>query len=150
MFYWTPSYLTKPLSFIQRKCLAKLRLGCLELRLETGRWARPRLPVEDRLCQVCENQEAKIEDEIHFLFYCNRYIYERENWYNKLLIPPNFTDLAEVEKLRLILNDPNNVKLTAQHVINTLEIRSKVINQLPMFNTFHLEPHDQCLACHPL
>ena len=60
-FYSTPSYLTKPLSFIQRKFVAKIRLGCLEIRLETGRWARPRLVEESRICQVCENLDQDIE-----------------------------------------------------------------------------------------
>ena len=49
-FFDTPTYITKPLSFIQRKFLAKVRLGCLEIRIETGRYARPRLPAEARLC----------------------------------------------------------------------------------------------------
>ena len=146
----TPSYLTKPLSFIQRKFLAKLRLGCLELRLETGRWARPRLPEVDRLCQVCENLGAKIENENHFLFHCPKYQIEREKWLNKMVIPPNFTDLSEVEKLRLVLNNPENVKLTAQFVISSFDVRSKVVNKLPVFNPFHLVPHDQCPACHPV
>ena len=35
-------YLSKPLSFIQRKALAKLRLGVLSLRIETGRFERPK------------------------------------------------------------------------------------------------------------
>ena len=59
------SFLTKPLSFIQRKFLAKLRLGVLALHIETGRYHRPRLPAEDRLCKICNSGE--IEDETHFL-----------------------------------------------------------------------------------
>ena len=78
-FFETPNYITKPLSFVQRKYVAKLRLGCLELRLETGRWARPKQPVEARTCQVCENQGANIENESHFLFYCQKYRTERKN-----------------------------------------------------------------------
>ena len=62
-FFNTPTYITKPLSFIQRKFLAKVRLGCLEIRIETGRYARPRLPAEARLCQICTNVEQRIEDE---------------------------------------------------------------------------------------
>ena len=61
-FYTTPSYLSKPLSFVQRKFLAKTRLGCLEIRLETGRYSRPRLSEELRVCQVCENPEEKVEN----------------------------------------------------------------------------------------
>ena len=64
----TPSYITKPLSFIQRKFLAKIRLGCLEIRIETGRYARPRLPELSRVCQVCPNPSKKIENEFHFIF----------------------------------------------------------------------------------
>ena len=66
-FDTTPSYITKPMSFIQRKFISKLRLGCLEIRMETGRYARPRLPAEARLCQVCENENQEVEDEFHFL-----------------------------------------------------------------------------------
>ena len=42
-------YLTKPLSFIQSKFLAKLRLGVLGLRIETGRYERPRRLPEERI-----------------------------------------------------------------------------------------------------
>ena len=66
----TPVYLKKPLSFIQRKFTAKIRLGCLEIRLETVRWARPRLPEESRIRLVCPNQDKEPETELHFLFNC--------------------------------------------------------------------------------
>ena len=82
----TPSYLTNPLSFIQRKFLAKLRLGCLELRLETGRFSRPRLPEEARTCQVCPNLNQEIESEAHFLFNCQTYQTERLAWTQKLTV----------------------------------------------------------------
>ena len=38
-----PAYITKPLSFFQRKHIAKLRLGVLQIRIESGRYSRPRL-----------------------------------------------------------------------------------------------------------
>ena len=104
----------------------------------------------DRLCQVCENPGANIENENHFLFQCPEYQTERENWLNKMVIPTNFIDLSEDEKLQLVLNNPENVKLTAQFVISSFDIRSKVLNKLPVFNPFHLVPHDQCPACHPV
>ena len=37
------TYITKPLTFIQCK-MAKLRLGCLPIRQETGRFCRPKIP----------------------------------------------------------------------------------------------------------
>ena len=89
-FFSTPTYITKPLTFIQRKFLSKLRLGCLEIRVETGRYARPRLPAESRLCQVCENREEKVEDEFHFIFECKKYDQERSLWLNNIKTPANF------------------------------------------------------------
>ena len=50
----TPAYLLKPLSFVQKMFLAKTRLAALPLRLETGRYERPRLPEQDRLCPSCK------------------------------------------------------------------------------------------------
>jgi hypothetical protein len=83
----TPCYITKPMSFIQRKFISKLRLGCLEIRLETGRYARPRLPAEAKLCQVCDNENEEVEDEIHFLFHCKTLEEERSTWLNSLQKP---------------------------------------------------------------
>ena len=54
-----PAYLTKPLTFFQRKHVAKIRLGSLALRIETGRYSRPRLEIHERLCPVCT--ESKIQ-----------------------------------------------------------------------------------------
>ena len=147
-FGTTPSYITKPLSFIQRKFMAKLRLGCLEIRIETGRYARPRLPEEARICQVCENPDQEIENEFHFIFKCEKYRNERSLWINKLQIPNNFETLPPNVMLSCVLNDHNNVKLTAQYIVNIYDIRSKIVNNLPSTNNiFHLLPHDQCPAC---
>ena len=45
-----PAYVTKPLSFFQRKHIAKLRLGSLEIRIESGRFSRPHLEIHERIC----------------------------------------------------------------------------------------------------
>ena len=91
--------ITKPLSFIQRKFLGKVRLGCLENRIETGCYARPRLPAEARLCQICTNAEQRIEDEIeyHFIFECKAYDHERFLWLHKMELPKMFeTETPEI------------------------------------------------------
>ena len=148
----TPSYLTKPLSFIQRKFLAKIRLGCLEIRIETGRYARPRLTEEARTCQVCPNPQKETESEHHFLFECQLYENERKLWLTNITVPFNFTSLSPDEKFNVVLNDHINVKCTSQYIINNFDKRSKVISSLPKENSeqipvFHLLPHDQCPAC---
>ena len=94
------AYLMKPLSFLQRKSVAKLRLGVLPIRLETGRYERPILPPELRICQQCNLGVA--EDEIHFTLECPRYTILRE----KLLSYANesFQTLKSTEKLKYLLN----------------------------------------------
>ena len=55
-----------------RVSLTRLRVSAHQLRIETGRYHRPKLlPVEERLCQMC-NLSA-VEDELHFVFQCPRY-----------------------------------------------------------------------------
>ena len=63
----TPSYITMPMSFIKRKFLALSRLSNLSIRLETGRYERPRLEENLRLCQAC-NDGLSIENEFHIYF----------------------------------------------------------------------------------
>ena len=46
-----------------RSLFAQLRCGILPLRIETGRFAR--IPVEERLCELCG--ESTVEDEFHFV-----------------------------------------------------------------------------------
>ena len=52
-FGLVPAFVTKPLTFFQRKHMSRLRLGCLQLRIESGRYARPPLKLNERICQVC-------------------------------------------------------------------------------------------------
>ena len=146
----TPSYVTKPLSFIQRKFLAKLRLGCLEIRIETGRYTRPRLPEESRICLACPEPRNQIENEFHFIFECEAYQNERRSWLEKLTIPNNFSTLMQEQKLKLVLNDHNYVKLSAQFFINIYDVHSKLLvtsHRDQNIVMYHLLPHDQCPAC---
>ena len=72
-FYTTPSYISKPLTFVQQKFMAKIRLGCLDKRIETGRYAHLRLPEDARICQICHNPGQTPENEVHFLLQCEAY-----------------------------------------------------------------------------
>ena len=42
------------------KLMSKFRLGLLRLRLETGRYIRPRMAPEDRVCLICNNANVRI------------------------------------------------------------------------------------------
>ena len=124
-------YITKPISFFQRRMLAKTRLGCLPIRLETGRYSIPRLTESERICLVCRSSQNSstdpVESEIHYLFDCNAYNTERDTWYSKMTLPENFQLLGAENKLKIVLNEHCNVKHTAQFILDAYNIRSKVL-----------------------
>ena len=53
-----------------RRALTKLLTSSYRLRCETGRWERPVVPYENRMCLVCLD---KIGDEFHCLLECPRH-----------------------------------------------------------------------------
>ena len=122
-----------PMSFLARKSLAMLRSSNLALRLETGRFERPRLEEEDRICPACEDDQ--VENEEHAMFFCRAYSELRRNWLESLDIPPDFSNLELCQKFKIVLNESSNVKSTAQFIIDFYNKRSKIINQnvLPNF-----------------
>ena len=64
-------YVKLTLPFYKRKYFSMLRAGCLPLSIETGRYTKPPIPLEKRLCSLCDN--GIIEDEYHFIMQCNLY-----------------------------------------------------------------------------
>ena len=134
-FNQIPSFVTKPLTFLQKKHIAKIRLGSLELRIESGRFSRPRLEVHERICLVCKDQNLSlgldpcVETEFHFIFTCSKYNNLRNNWQENLVKPENFANMDEGSKLGIVLNMAENVKTTAQFIIDAYSMRSKSLNK---------------------
>ena len=52
-----------------RSSLTRLLCSSHRLRIETGRWVRPTIPRNNRICETCN----KLDDEYHFLLECNLY-----------------------------------------------------------------------------
>ena len=121
-------YLTMPMSFIARKFLALTRLSNLGIRLETGRYERPRLKEHLRLCPACLDR-VSVENENHVLFFCRSYEELRQPWLQNLEKPQNFMQLETSEKLKIVFNESSNVKSTAQFIIDLYDIRSKIVNK---------------------
>ena len=111
----------KPLSFVERRMISKLRLGILPIRIETARYLRPILPENQRIC-YCNSGE--VESEYYVLFTCPIYNNLREAWMKKLTIPGNFRYLPKQDQLNLVLNKPENVKHTAQYLVSLMDLRS--------------------------
>ena len=127
-FVTIPSYISKPMSFIVRKYLALTRLSNLSIRIETGRYERPKLNLNQRFCPSC-NDRAALEDEFHLIFQCVSYNEMRAIWLNKLKLPENFHLLENSEKLKIVLNKPENVKVTGQFILDAFNYRSKIVKK---------------------
>ena len=109
------------LSFIHCKFLAQLRLGALPICLETGRYERPILPIEDRLCEACADG-ISVEDEEHLIFRCVEYHSLRQVWQKKITVPEHLDHLPIEQKFKIILNDAANVKTTSQFIIDSCNL----------------------------
>ena len=113
-----------------RKNLTKLRISAHNLAIETGRYTKPqKTPIEKRTCFHCN----KVEDEHHFIFDCELYATERNN-FSKCL--QNFTTLdmhSSSESFNLImscLNGDVEVGKAVCNYINTcMAIRSQALSE---------------------
>ena len=136
------AHILKPLSFPQRRAISKLRLGVLNIRIESGRIERPRLLESERSCNVClkmfssvnysnsntlTHEYLPVENEKHYLFFCLGYCDLRFKWLNSLCQPDNFNFISTDEKLKIVLNQHENVKLTAQFILDAWDRRSKLL-----------------------
>ena len=79
-------YLTRVTKRSHLVALAKLRTSCHSLAIETGRYHKPSIPPEQRLCTSCNN--GSVDDEYHFITECQelqhfrKCLYETAGKYN--------------------------------------------------------------------
>ena len=64
-------YLTDITDFQCRRAFTRIRVGTHELRIETGRYRKPKEDIKDRICCVC--CKGLVEDEQHLLLDCISY-----------------------------------------------------------------------------
>lgn len=81
------------------KNLTKLRISAHSLLIEKGRYHRPKIPHNSRLCQTCD----LLDDEKHFILYCKKFSILRQDLFKKLNIDPS--DLNKREKESTILHN---------------------------------------------
>ena len=96
------NYLNK--SFNLRLPFTKLRISTHDLHIETGRYNKPSLPPDQRICQNC-NLNA-IENEKHFIINCPKYDILRKELFEKITTTSNsnFNILNEDEKFYHLMN----------------------------------------------
>ena len=74
-------YLSVTRNSLERKLYAELRLGCLKVRAETGRWIGEKR--SERVCMVC--MSGQVETARHSLLECRVYEDLRESWWSKVI-----------------------------------------------------------------
>ena len=106
----------------QRRILSKFRSCNLPLAIETGRYTRPKTPVNDRVCQFCDMDV--VEDETHFLIDCNFYSDLRYDLFRKtMILNINFNTFNSIEKLKVIMNDNSLQFCLANTLLNMFSRR---------------------------
>ena len=95
-------------------------MGVLGLRIETGRFERPKKTAAERICKQCDLNVP--ETEIHFLLHCPKHSHLRDNFFAQIT-SEEIANLSDSEKLRFLLNQPTMVKSSAQLILNFYDNR---------------------------
>ena len=105
--FQTEAYLYEIKDYRLRRPVAQFRLSSHRLKVETGRHVYPKIDLENRICELCNLN--KVEDELHFLFYCPLYQDDRICFFINLLREQIEIDAsAPFDLLRDIFNSDNN------------------------------------------
>ena len=121
-------YLELIKNMTHRKALAKLRSGNHNLRIESGRHCIPKIPENLRICQFCSSNQ--IENEIHFLLYCNHFKNVRKHLTNDINLKyAGFDSLSEQDKIIFLFNNVDTCvcKKLGYFVYKALQIRNEYI-----------------------
>ena len=122
------SYLDLP--FHLHSTITRLRISNHNLKIETGRYNLPSLPVNEKTCFNCFD---KVEDELHFLLSCPAY--QTSNEFTNLItcilnLNDTFNDFSDIDKWIFISSseDQNMNYLLGKFIIKANEIRNNLIN----------------------
>ena len=108
-------YLLLNLHRLQRRTLAMLRIGVLPLEIETGRYAKPKTPLSERLCGLCNIDT--IEDERHFLLHCPLYDDQRDALFRCAInVNRHFVSLSNEGKFVFLMTEPRIQSYLAKSV----------------------------------
>ena len=102
--YHLEDYLKTIRNPAHRISITKLRLRVHSLRIQTGKYENKgaSIPVEERTCLICKRNF--IEDEQHFLMYCQEYDDIRHELHSLIYNnDPFFANLSDDDKSRYLL-----------------------------------------------
>ena len=101
-----------------RKMYCAFRISCHDLEIERGRYIRPHVPPEKRICKLCHKES---ETEENFILHCNVYLDLRENLLkNCCLYYPNFPNMDNKCRFQYLLNSKSeyiiNIRSNVRHI----------------------------------
>ena len=108
-----------------RRIIAKFRSGSLPLQIETGRYKKPKVPLNYHICNLCNDNV--IEDEIHFLLCCAFYSDIRRTLLAKAqLCHRDFQDMSSNDKFIFIMNFVNMQYILASTLLQMFNGRKRM------------------------
>ena len=135
------NYLESVVNKEDRIAFTQLRTGSHYLRIETGRWKKSNLKRDDannndpekRQCKMCEAKA--IEDEKHFMVYCDRYKQLRQSLVRELIkMYPSVQQLERTPEMLfnyLVACEDDASKLVANYCREAFDTRKFVGEFLP-------------------
>ena len=100
-----------------RKSLSQFRLSSHRLAVETGRHAKPKIALENRICLFCNAKQ--VEDENHIFFNCQNYEHLRITFMSKILcIDLNFFNVQHTVLERIFSSDNENILFLSSKYIH--------------------------------
>lgn len=98
----TEHYIQRNIPRSVRRTMTLFRSGALPLAIETGRYSRPQIPLNERLCKLCDH--STVENEIHFMMNCPLYSDIRfELFQNAKQLIGNFEILTTAQKFTSLM-----------------------------------------------
>ena len=104
----------------------KFRTSNHSLLIETGKYCRPILPREKRICKFCKNDET--EHEPHLLFKCSLYADVREIFFQKIAKVLDFNPDDHSNALNMMFTSTNRISKIhiANHIHKCLSRRKDI------------------------
>ena len=110
----------------KRVAMSKFRLSNHNLMIEKGRHTKIRKDL--RFCPICPNE---VEDETHFIMYCEGYKDERKNLFLKVnQLCRDFKHLDDADKFIFLLTNENALRISAQFISQNLVRRESLLVEL--------------------
>jgi len=106
----SPPHAHTSLPYALRRVLAGFRVGSHSLEIVAGRFKRPSIPRDARVCPVCAHERGAVEDVRHFVLECPLYQPVRDA-HSGVFAAPTETAPSPDEQVRAIFNGPQQREL---------------------------------------